>query len=97
MADLVAAETTHERAVTGSTHKNRWSWHCFTKNLASINLVHDIFLEPFTGSQQNKIIGAFAMAVRQGQFSNGAHDTLALGTVCCIIMDHISATFKENG
>jgi hypothetical protein len=97
VADLFAAETAREGAVTGSTHENHtWSWNCFTKYLDSIGLSHDVFLDSFTRSKRNKIIGAFAMAVRQGRFSTKAHDTLASGSVRNTISD-ISATFRENG
>ncbi len=97
MADLVAAETAREGAVTGSTHENHTrSWNRFTKYLDSIGLGHDVFLDSFTRSQHNKIIGAFAMAVRQGGFLTKAHDTLASGTVRNTISD-ISTTFRENG
>ncbi len=51
MADLIAAETSHEGAVTGSTHKNHaWLWHQFTKYLGTIGIGHDIFLNSFTRS-----------------------------------------------
>jgi hypothetical protein len=97
VADLVAAETSHERAVTGSTHKNHTrSWHRFSRYLESIRIGHNIFHDSFTRSQQNKIIGAFAMALQQGQFLGSAHDTLALGTIRNTILD-ISAIFRENG
>jgi hypothetical protein len=97
MADLITAETSNEGAVTVSTHKNHaWLWHQFTKFLGTIGIGHNVFLDSFTRSQQNKIIGAFAMALRGGQFSSAAHDTLALGTIWNTISD-ISATFRENG
>ncbi len=97
MADLVAAEIACEGAVTGSTHKNQaWLWQQFSKYLDSIGLGHDFFLESFTRSQRNKIIGAFAMALRQGQYSGKAYATLALGTIQNTISD-ISLTFRENG
>jgi hypothetical protein len=72
------------------------SWHRFTKYLRSIGISHDAFLDSFTQAQQNKIIGAFAMALREGQFSSAAHDKLASGTIRNSISD-ISATFRENG
>jgi hypothetical protein len=97
VADLVAAETSCEGAVTRSTHKNHTQlWHCFSRNLKSIGIGHNIFLDSFTRSQRNKIIGAFAIALRQGQFLGPAHDTFALGTIQNTISD-ISATFQENG
>jgi hypothetical protein len=97
VADLVAAETSHEGAVTGSTHENHTrSWHRFSRYLESIGIGHNIFLDSFRRSQQNKIIGAFDMALRQGQFLGSAHDTLALGTIRNTILD-ISAILRENG
>jgi hypothetical protein len=97
MADLIAAETSCEGAVTGSTHENHArSWHQFTKYLGTIGIGQDVFLDSFTGSQQNKIIGAFAMTLREGRFSSAAHDTLASGTIQNTILD-ISATFRKNG
>jgi hypothetical protein len=96
VADLVADETSHEGAVTGSTHNNHaWLWHRFSKYLGSIGISHGVFLDSFMRSQRNKIIGAFAMALWQGQFSGPAHDILALGTIQNPILD-ISATFREN-
>jgi hypothetical protein len=44
--------------------------------LDSIGLSHDTYLESFAQSQQNRIIGAFAMALQQGRYSGKAHDTL---------------------
>jgi hypothetical protein len=98
VAELVAAETSHEGAVMGGTHNNHaWSWHHFSKYLGSIGISHNIFLDSFTRSQQSKIIGAFAVVLQQGQFSGPAHDTLALmGTIQNTILD-ISATFRVNG
>ncbi len=82
MADLIAAETSREGAVTGSTNKNHaWLWHQFTKYRGTIGIGHDVFLDSFIRSQQNKIIGAYAMALQGGQFSSAAHETLALGTI----------------
>ncbi len=50
---------------------------------------------PSQDPKQNKIIGAFAMALRDGRFSSAAHDTLALGTIQKTISD-ISAAFRET-
>ena len=62
--------------------------------LASIGLGHDMYLESFTRSQRNKIIGAFAMALWQERYLGKAHDTLASGTIQNTISD-ISSTFRE--
>jgi hypothetical protein len=97
MADLIPAETSREGAVTGSTLQNHaWSWRQFTKYLGTIGIGQNIFLDSFTRSQQNKIIGAFAMALQKGWFSSAAHDTLALGTIWNTILNK-SATFRKNG
>ncbi len=97
MADIVAAETSHEGAVTGGTHENQArSWQRFSQYLKSIGLGHDIFLDSFTRSQKNKIFGAFALALRDRRFSRASHDTLAVGTIRNSILD-VCATFRENG
>ena len=81
----------------GRTHGNQARlWHRFSKCLNSSRIGQDVFLDSFTRSQQNKIIGAFAMALRQGQFLGPAYDTLALGTIQNTTSD-ISLTFRENG
>jgi hypothetical protein len=49
-----------------------------------------------TGSQQNKIIGAFALALHERRFSGPSHDTLAVGTIQNSI-SAVCATFRENG
>ncbi len=67
--------------MTRSTHENHaWSWHSFTKYLGSIGIGHDVFLNSFTRTQQDKFIGAFTMALREGCFLSAAHDKLALGS-----------------
>jgi hypothetical protein len=97
VADIVAAETSREGAVTGGTHENQArSWRRFSQYLESIGLGHDIFLDSFTRSQRNKILGAFALALREGRFSRASHDTLAVGTIRNSILD-VCATFRENG
>jgi hypothetical protein len=81
----------------GSKHENHaGSWRRFTKYLGTIGIGQDVFLDSFTRSQQNKIIGAFAKALWEGRFSSTAHDTLALGKIQNTISD-ISATCRENG
>jgi hypothetical protein len=97
VVDLVADGTSREGAVTRGTHENQaQSWHRFSKYLESIQIGHEISLDSFTRSQQNKIIRAFAMALRQGQYSGKAYDTLALGTIQNTISD-ISLNFREIG
>jgi hypothetical protein len=45
VSDLVAAETAHEGAVTGSTHENHaQSWQQFTKYLGTIGIGCNVFL-----------------------------------------------------
>jgi len=97
VADLIAAATAREGAVTGATHEDqaraqrRWDEY-----LKSIGLEHDPFLDTFTRCQRNLIICAFATAVREGQFSSDAFETLAAGTVRNTISS-VCSTFREQG
>ena len=82
LADLSAAEVTRERAVTGETHEDQdRAWQRWSTYLDSIGIVNNEFLDGFTRQQQNLFVGAFAMALHEGQFSGRAHGPLALGTI----------------
>ncbi len=60
MADLIAAVTARERAVTGATHKDQAQAHQrWMEYLDSIGLAHDPYLDGFTRCQRNLIICAF--------------------------------------
>ena len=97
MADLIAAEIAREGAVTGVTLESQArSWRRFQLYLMSIGLEDDRFLTEFSKAQQNKIMCAFAMAMRQAQFSGPSHDRLVEGTIKNTI-SNVCATFRENG
>ena len=95
MADLAAAETAREGAVTGKTHEDqaraerRWIEWC--KSVG----IEDYFLSNFSRGQRIRLIGAFAMAVREGRFSGKAYETLAEGSVRNTI-SHVAQTFRDN-
>ena len=97
MADLNAAEVARERAVTGKTHDHEHrSWSRWTKYLESIGIHNDDFLDDFSQPQRTLLIGAFAMALREGRFSGPAYDSLATGTITNTISS-VAQTFRENG
>jgi hypothetical protein len=86
-----------EGAVTGGTHESQArSWGRFQQYVESIGLGNDVYLDSFTRSQQNRIMGAFAMAMRQARFSGPSYDRLAEGTIQNSISD-VCSTFRENG
>ena len=91
MADLIAAATAREGAVTGATHEDQArAQRQWDEYLKSIGLEHDPFLDTFT------IICAFATAVCEGRFSSDAFETLAAGTVRNTISS-VCSTFREQG
>ena len=96
MADLVASETACERAVQGSTHENqarawdRWETWC-----DSVGLEDNFLLCYFSKGQRIRLVGAFAMAVRQGQCSGQSYDFLAGSTVRSII-SYLVEAFRDN-
>ena len=97
MADLAAADIAREGAVTGHTHDNQaCALRRFEQYLQSVGLSDDPFLDGFTCDQQNRIMCAFAMAMREGRFSGPAYDRLAKGTVRDT-MSYVCSTFRENG
>ena len=52
-------------------------------------------LDHFKRGQRIRLMGAFAIAVREGRFSGPSYDTLAEGTVRGAI-SFVSQTFREN-
>ena len=97
LTDLIAVEVTHEGAVTGGTHESQArSWRRFQEYVESIGLGHNCFLVSFNRPQQDKIMCAFAMAMRQVQFSGPSHDRLVEGTIRNTILN-VCSTFRENG
>ena len=80
MADLAAAEAFREGAVTGKTHQDQArAWRRWDEWYESVGIIDDTFIEHFTKHQRVKLIGAFAMALREGHFSGQAYDKLAAG------------------
>jgi hypothetical protein len=51
------------------TRAKPWSWGRYQQYAESIGLGHDVYLDSFTRSQQNKIMCTFDMAMLQARFS----------------------------
>jgi hypothetical protein len=82
MADLTSATATRQTAVGGNTLDNEsWAWNCYSKYCKSIGLRDNLFLEDMCQTHQIKIIRGFAVAVRQGRFSQLSDAPLAESTV----------------
>ncbi len=96
MFDCIAAQITHESAVQWGTHTKQarvWKqWGEYNKLIGNNNF----FLESFTWHQGIKLVGVFALALREGQFSGNHHDKLVEKTVTDSIQ-YVGATFRENG
>ena len=96
MADCIAAESYRKEAVTGKTQKdqdrafNRWVSYA-----ESVGLGSNPFLDGFSRPQRIKLMGAFAVAMREGRFSGPAHDVLAESTIRSAI-SYVASTFREN-
>ena len=96
MADLLAANVACEAAVTGKTHKdNDRAWRRWLEYTDSVGLGSNPFLDGFSRHQQIRLMGAFAMAYREGRFSGPSYECLAEGTVRSAL-SAISQTFREN-
>lgn len=96
MVDLATVESTRQDAVTGKTHEDEArAWKRWVEYTRSIGISQDIFLDGLTKSQRIKVMGAFAMAMREGRFSSRAHDSLAETTIRNTI-SFVSSTFREN-
>jgi hypothetical protein len=97
MADLSAASAAHQAAVGEGTHENdTLLWNRYVKYCNSIGLGGNYFLDRMHRQHQIEIVGAFAMAVRQGQFLRQGDGPLAKSTVSNTI-NAVAAAFKDNG
>jgi hypothetical protein len=67
-----------------------------TQNQSGLDMMSTSNLDSFTKSQRNRIMGAFAMAMRQARFSGPSYHRLAEGTIRNTISD-VCSTFRENG
>ena len=96
MADLCAAENAREGAVTGKTLEDQdRAWRRWEQYAESIGLQDDIFLDGFTRPNKNKLMGAFAMALREGRFSKRHDGPLAEGTIRGAI-SYVASTFRDS-
>ncbi len=86
MADLLTAAASHERAVTGATHDDGdYAWRQWKQWCESVGL--ELI-------EQNLLLGAFAVALREGQFSHDCSKPLVEGTVRGAL-SHVVQAFRE--
>ncbi len=96
VADLHAAAATRERTITGASQDNgaqawgRWEQYC-----KSVGCDY-LFLDRLTQQERILMLGAFAMAVREGRFLQERHERLAEGTVQGTISHKVQA-FRAKG
>jgi hypothetical protein len=64
--------------------------------LQSVELFDDEYLAAFGPRNRNRLLGAFASAVRAARFSGPAYCQLAAGTVSDSV-NHVVASFVETG
>jgi hypothetical protein len=96
MADLAAALAAHQTAVGGGTLKNKaWVWKRYTEYCNRIGLGNNPFLDGMSRQHKIKIMGTFAVALCQGQFSRAADAPLAHSTVRDTL-NLVAATFWDN-
>ena len=97
MADLAAAEVAREGAVTGKTHEDQArAWGRWEKWCDSVGLIDDVFLDDIDNKGQRiRLVGAFAMAMREARFSGPAYDSLVESTIRNTI-SFVASSFREN-
>ena len=71
MADCVAAEDARQGAVTGKTIEDQdRAWRRWEEYANSIGIGDDLFLDGLPKPNRIKIMGAFALALREGRFQS---------------------------
>ena len=96
MVDLVAAEAAREESVTRKTHADQdRAWSRWLTYAESIGISDDIYLDHLSRANRIKIMGAFALALREGRFSSKSHGPLVESTVRSAV-SYVASTFREN-
>jgi len=96
LADLAAPAAAGEGAVTRKTREEQaWAWSRWVSYCRSIGIVNNVFLDGFERSEQNRLFGAFAMALHSGRFLGPIHDSLAESTTRNSI-SLVALTFREH-
>ena len=97
MADLASATAAAKEGVGGGTHANdARAWSRYTKYCNSIGLNGNYFLDGMPQQHKLAIMGAFAVAVREGRFLRPTDGPLAKNSVSDTV-NAVAATFQENG
>jgi len=97
MKDLASSMASRQTAVGGNTLVNETrAWNPFSEYCQSIGLGDNLFLKDMSQTHRIEIVGGFAMAVHQGQFSQPSDSPLAESTVSDTL-NHVAAVFRENG
>ena len=97
MADLFAAASARETAVGRKTHENEArAWDRYTRWCELVGIGDDPFLDGFSRQHRIEIMGAFAVAIREGRFSRRNDDPLAQKSVANTL-NFVAATFREHG
>jgi hypothetical protein len=96
MAECVAAEAAREGAVTGKTLEDQdRAWRRWEQYAESIGLSNDIFLDGFSRPNRIQLMGAFAVAMREGRFSKRSDGPLAEGTIRGDV-SYVASTFRDS-
>ena len=95
MADLAAAEDAREGAVTGGTHEEQARaearWIKYNESIGN----DDPFLTELSRPDRIRLLGAFAMALRERRFSAPSDAPLAESTIRGAI-GHVARAFRDN-
>ena len=93
---MSAARDAREKSRTPGTNvKLDRAWLRWKQFLTKIELDHDEFLDDLNPQDRVRILGAFAQAIREREFSTSGPNDLASGT-CEEAMDKVAEAFRTN-
>jgi hypothetical protein len=96
VADLAAVLAARQTAVGGGTLKNKTRvWKQYTEYCNPVGLGHNPFLDGMLRQHKVKIMGAFSVALCQGQFSRATDAPLAHSTVRDTL-NLVAVAFRDN-
>ena len=94
---ILAAEVENNNSIEEQSHNDRSrTWQRWVSWLESVGWHNDPFLTRLSRAQKARMVGAFAIAIRRGEFSSSRHtDPLVAGTVSKAL-SNLAATFQNN-
>ena len=97
MGYLYAAEVEKYNGITEDTKKkHERAWKRWVSWLASVGLEGDPYLLRFTSPERIRLVGGFAVSIRNGEYSPPGHKRQLVSGTVSATLSNLASTFTVN-